>query len=141
MRIAFYFFLKALFVFKIFKVLSCFDHVEKNGLIRKIRLISKFMMTQPGQQTIAIHILANISQSKGNQTNKFGHVRQYNRIVFPQNYAENESRTLVTKPLLFALFFEKPLYELSGLQAQFQYISIVLILAYNKTKLYKTLHY
>ena len=48
MRIAFYFILKALFVFKMFKVLSCFDHVEKNGLIRKIRLISKFMMTQPG---------------------------------------------------------------------------------------------
>ena len=34
---------------------------RKNGLIRKIRLISEFMMSQPGQQTIAIHILPNIS--------------------------------------------------------------------------------
>ena len=29
----------------------------KNGLIRNIRLISKFMKSQPGSQTIAIHIL------------------------------------------------------------------------------------
>ena len=32
----------------------------------------KFMTPQPGQQTIAIHILPNISRSKGNQTMKFG---------------------------------------------------------------------
>ena len=31
----------------------------KNGLIRNIRLISKFMKSQPGSQTIAIHILPN----------------------------------------------------------------------------------
>ena len=30
------------------------------------------MMSQPGKQTIAIHILLNISRSKGNQTMKFG---------------------------------------------------------------------
>ena len=29
-------------------------------------------MSQPGLKTIAIHILPNISQSKGNQTMKFG---------------------------------------------------------------------
>ena len=29
------------------------------------------MTSQPGLQTIAIHILPNISQSKGNQTMKF----------------------------------------------------------------------
>ena len=46
-----------------------------NGLIRKIRLASKFMMSQPGLQTIAIHILPNISQSKGNQTTKFGQLK------------------------------------------------------------------
>ena len=46
------------------------DHIEKNqlivksGLIRKIRLISKFMTSQPGQQTIAAHILPNISRSE-----------------------------------------------------------------------------
>ena len=35
------------------------------------------MMLQPGQQTISIHILPNISRSKGNQTMKHGHVIEY----------------------------------------------------------------
>ena len=30
------------------------------------------MTSQPGSQTIAIHILPNISQSKGKETMKFG---------------------------------------------------------------------
>ena len=45
------------------------------------------MTTQPGLQTIAIHILPNISQSKGNQTMKFGYNKniknnliEYNKI-------------------------------------------------------------
>ena len=43
------------------------------------------MTSQPGQQTIAIHILSNISQSKGNQTMKFGQAIEDNkRIVFLQ---------------------------------------------------------
>ena len=48
----------------------------QNGLIRKIRLISDFMMSQPGEQTIVIHILPNISRSKGNQTMKFGQLME-----------------------------------------------------------------
>ena len=36
------------------------------------------MTSQPGSQTIAIHIFANISQSKGNQTMKFGQLIEYN---------------------------------------------------------------
>ena len=58
MRNVFSFILKVLFVLKIFRFLSqLFRHVEKNGLIRKTRLTSKFMTSQPGLQTIAIHIL------------------------------------------------------------------------------------
>ena len=38
------------------------------------RLISKSMTSQPGKQTIAIHIFSNISSRKGNQTMKFGHL-------------------------------------------------------------------
>ena len=34
--------------------------------MRNTRLISKFVTLQTGQQTIAMHILPNISQSKGN---------------------------------------------------------------------------
>ena len=41
------------------------------------------MMSQPGQQTIAIHILPNISRRKGNQTMKFGQLIEYNmKILF-----------------------------------------------------------
>ena len=38
------------------------------------------MMSQPSLQTIAIHILPNISQSKGNQSMKFGQLIEYNKI-------------------------------------------------------------
>ena len=41
------------------------------------------MTSQPGQQTIVIHILSNISRSKGNQTMKFGQLIEYNmRNIF-----------------------------------------------------------
>ena len=36
------------------------------------------MAPQPGKQTIAIHILPNISRSKGNQKIKFGQLIKYN---------------------------------------------------------------
>ena len=58
---------------------------RKNGLIRKIRLISEFMMSQPGQQTIAIHILPNISWSKSNLKMKLGQLIDFNkRNIFLQ---------------------------------------------------------
>ena len=37
------------------------------------------MTSQSGLQTIAIHIMLNISQSKGNQTMKFGQLIVYNK--------------------------------------------------------------
>ena len=41
------------------------------------------MTSQPGLQTIPIHILPNISQSRGNQTMKFGQLKeQNNRNIF-----------------------------------------------------------
>ena len=55
--------------------------VQKDGLIRKLRLISKFTTaSQPGQQTIAIQILPNISRIKANQTIKLGQIIKYNLI-------------------------------------------------------------
>ena len=57
----------------------------KNGLIRKIGLVLKFMTLQPSKQTITIQILPNISQSKDNQTKKLGQLIEYiNRNIFPQ---------------------------------------------------------
>ena len=43
------------------------------------------MTSQPGKQTIAIHMLANISRSKGNQTMRFGQLMECNmRNIFPE---------------------------------------------------------
>ena len=68
-------------------------------MIRKIRLASKLMTSQPGLETIAIHILPNISQSKGKKTMKCGQFIKYNKInIFshilttyrkPQNASKN----------------------------------------------------
>ena len=37
------------------------------------------MTSEPGLQTIPIHILPNIFQSKGNQTMKFGQLNEHNK--------------------------------------------------------------
>ena len=43
------------------------------------------MASQPGLQTIAVHILPKISQSKGNQTMKIGQLIEYKkRNIFLQ---------------------------------------------------------
>ena len=55
--------------------------MQENGLIRKIRLLSKFMASQIGKQIIMIHILPNISRSKGSETNKFGQLMEYKATV------------------------------------------------------------
>ena len=52
---------------------------RKTGLIRKIKLISKVRTLQSGLQTIAIHVLSNVSRSKVNQIMKFGQVIEYNK--------------------------------------------------------------
>ena len=43
-----------------------------NSLIRKLQLISKFMTSDTGQKIIIVHILTDISKSKGNKAIKFG---------------------------------------------------------------------
>ena len=55
------------------------------------------MTSQAGQQVITIHMLPNISRSKGNQATKFGQLIEYNvsnnvRNFFFENYAEDEAR-------------------------------------------------
>ena len=48
------------------------------------------MTSQPGLQTVAIHILPNISQSKDKQTMKFGQLIEYNkRNIFLQKLCGN----------------------------------------------------
>ena len=63
------------------------------------------MTSQLGLQTIAIHLLPNISKSKDKQTMKLDQLREYNKkIFFFKNYAKNEKGRLV---LDLFLFFEK----------------------------------
>ena len=58
------------------------------------------MATQPGYQTIAIHILPNISRSKGSQAMKFGHVIEYNmRNIFVEKL-QNVLEKLFADPYL-----------------------------------------
>ena len=57
--------------------------IYKSDLLIKIILISKFMTSQTGYQTIPIHILTNISRSKGNEVMKFSQLIEYNmRTIF-----------------------------------------------------------
>ena len=61
------------------------------------------MKSQLGLQTIAIHLLPNISKSKDKQTMKLDQLREYSKkIFFFKNYAKNEKGRLV--PDLFLLF-------------------------------------
>ena len=52
----------------------------KNDLIRKIRLISKFMTPRPGKKAITIQILPNISRSKVNQRMVPGQLKECSTI-------------------------------------------------------------
>ena len=92
---AFYFTLKALFGFKMFKLLL-FLVMEKIGLISKIRLISNFVTSQLGQQTTAIYILINISRSKCNQIIKFGQLIEYKmrNIFLETSYTKCDGETI-----------------------------------------------
>ena len=78
MKNAFYFTLKAPFALKISTFCLDFLVMQKSGLIRKARLILTFTTSQHGSKTIAIHILINISRSKGNQAIKLGQLIEYN---------------------------------------------------------------
>ena len=77
----------------IYVFVTTFWSCRKNGLIRKITLTSKFMTSQPGLQTIAIHILPNIWQSESNQTMKFGQLIEHNkRNIFLQKLLQKMSQ-------------------------------------------------
>ena len=60
------------------------------------------MMSQPGLQTISIHIIPNVSQSKYNQAMKFGQLIEYNnRNIFLQKLYGKWGRETSSRPLIF----------------------------------------
>ena len=98
MNKAFYFTSKALFALMLSRCLSFwleFLVMEQNGLIRKIMFISNFIASQPGQQTIVVPILLNISRSKGNHRMKFNQLIGCNmrNIFLEESYTKYNEET------------------------------------------------
>ena len=77
-----------------------FGQVE-NGLIRKVILISKFITSQPGKQTIAIQILI-ASRSKDNRAVEFGWLIECNmrNIFLEKSYTKFSGETECPDPFL-----------------------------------------
>ena len=75
--------------------------MHENGMLRKIRLISKFMTSQPREQANAINVLPNTSKSKDNQTTKIGQLIEYNigNIFLENAYTKCGGETI---PRLFS---------------------------------------
>ena len=90
MKIAFLFHLKSSFALKILKFLSwLFGHVS-GRLDQKDKVNCKFLTSQPGQETIVIHMLPNILRSKGNQTMTFSQLTECNmkNIFLEKSYTK-----------------------------------------------------
>ena len=75
----------------------CLDFlvIYQNSLIRKIRLISNFTTPQSGLRAIVIHILPNISRSKGNQAIKFSQLIECSmrNIFLEKSYTKCDGET------------------------------------------------
>ena len=58
------------------------------------------MTSQPGQQTIEIYILPNISRNKGNQAVKFGQLIEHNmRNIFVEKSYKKCAGETIPRPL------------------------------------------
>ena len=129
MKNAFYFMLQKLSQFLRYSHF-CPDFlvIQENGLVRKLRLISKFVTSQTGQQIITLHVSPNISRSKGNQTMKFGQLIKYNgRNSFHQKSCRKQGRETSSRPLL--VFLETFIKSRSKRSTpKFQYVLVVIYL-------------
>ena len=108
-----------------------FKSYQKNGLIRNIRLVSKFTNSYNTYIT-------QYPQGKDNQTMKFGHLEEYNMAnIFLQNCAENEEKGLVPH----FLFFKKSLYDVkvSDLQLSFSIFQKPLTLSRRRPLSYRNI--
>ena len=88
--------LKSLFVLEMFSFLFwVFGYVEKR-LDEKAMVYVKIYDVTGWTKIITIHILPNISRSKGNQTMKFAQLTWYNM----KNHTKNVVEKLVPNPLI-----------------------------------------
>ena len=79
------------------------------------------MILQPGKQTIAKHILSNISRIKGNQTMKFGQLLVYN---MRNNFLE-KSGTKYFGETIHKLFFKYSKLSISLINSLKLYIDYI----------------
>ena len=103
----------------------------KDGLISKI---SKFMTSQPGQQTIAIHILPNVSRSKGNQKRKFAQLIVYKmrNIFVEKSYIKCDGET-VPRPFSKKPKLSIPLHQ----KSQVLYSLLLSYVKFRNIKIYR----
>ena len=73
----------------------------QNSLVRKIRLILKFMTSRSSKKTIIIHILSNILRNNSNKTMEVGQLIEYNmrNIFLEKSYTKFGGET---SPRLFS---------------------------------------
>ena len=64
--------------------------------MKKIRIISKSVTSQPGYETITMHILPNVSRNKGNQAIEFGELIEYDmrNIFVEKSYTRCAGETI-----------------------------------------------
>ena len=128
----FYFIVKAPFYLKSY-LNFCLDILvmQENSLFRKVRLISKFMTSRSGKQTITIHILPNISRGKYIQM-KFGQLLEYNmRNIFLEKPFTISGEITIPRP-----FYKKPKLSISLDQQSKVLVSLYLL--YAKLRAVKT---
>ena len=110
-------------LFSFWRYVVTFWLCRRNGFIRKVRLISKFMTTQLSWQAIAIHIFYKISHipiSHKLKAMKFDNLIEYNEInIFLQTSCRIWGMETSSRP--FFVFFKTSLYEIkaNGLQLDF----------------------
>ena len=121
MKNAFYFILKLISCLSYLDFILNFWSCRKNGLIRKTRLVSKFIDPQLGKQIITIRILPNTSRSKDRLWNLVNLKNITRESIFSRNHAENTAGRLVPD---YFLFFKKALYEVK--ESGLRYILITL---------------
>ena len=122
-------------LFSFWRYLSfCLDFlvIYQNGLIKKIMLISIFLTSQPGYQTIAMHILLNVLRSKDNQIMQFGQLieRNMRNIFLERSYSKCGGETSprpFSKKLKLTIYLDqwsKVSYSLFLLYCKFRLIEI-----------------
>ena len=92
MTSAFYFILKVLSYLRYLHFSPNFLVMQENGLIRKLKFVSKLMTSNIGKQMITIHIFPNISRSKDSQEMKLVRLIHFNvDSFFFKSHTKNEA--------------------------------------------------